>query len=90
MSVVLTITIDAPASYEFACHSKACAPPPAGKGGSLRVSGPFNDYNGTHKMILTKNGVVQHVGKLTKEQVDNFDPEAEWRKAASKPINIRR
>lgn len=24
-----------PRAYEFACHSKACAPPPAGKGGSL-------------------------------------------------------
>lgn len=23
------------ASYEFACHSGACAPPPAGRGGSL-------------------------------------------------------
>src|SRR5262245_3566454 len=28
-----------PRSHEFACHSKACAPPPAGKGGSLRSQG---------------------------------------------------
>lgn len=26
-------------SYEFACHSKACAPPPVGAGGSSRGSG---------------------------------------------------
>lgn len=27
-------------AYEFACHSKACAPPPAGTGGSLRGGRP--------------------------------------------------
>lgn len=25
-----------PLAYEFACHSKACAPPPAGRGGSIK------------------------------------------------------
>lgn len=35
-----------PRAIEFACRSKACAPPPTGTGGS---SGQDNSYRGTHR-----------------------------------------
>lgn len=36
---VLTLTVQSgTAAHEFACHSKACAPPPAGRGGSSKAS----------------------------------------------------
>ena len=28
-----------PGTYEFACHSKVCAPPPVGRGGSTKIAG---------------------------------------------------
>ena len=30
----MRISLSTPQAFEFACHSKACAPPPAGRGGS--------------------------------------------------------
>jgi hypothetical protein len=38
---VESMIVSSPRALEFACHSKACAPPPAGKGGSSPVQGPL-------------------------------------------------
>lgn len=33
------VRVTSPRALEFACHSKACAPPPAGRGGSIKGVG---------------------------------------------------
>lgn len=34
----MKISLSMATAYEFACHSKVCAPPPAGRGGSTKGS----------------------------------------------------
>lgn len=61
------------AAHEFACHSKACAPPPAGHGGSDK--GGYAGKYGTTKFVAAKRVGGNHV-KVThtvrKHSTPNF------------------
>lgn len=53
-------TRSASAVYEFACHSKACAPPPAGTGGSDR------------RMVGRRNGNRPGVGGKISDSANKY------------------
>lgn len=61
------------ATHEFACHSKACAPPPAGQGGSDK--GGYRGKYGTTKFVPAVRVGGNHV-KVThtvrKHSTPNF------------------
>lgn len=52
----MKVTNLTPRAFEFACYSKACAPPPAGAGGSTKGGGKSHGGHGTPaKTILRAN-----------------------------------
>lgn len=75
----MQVTSLTPKALEFACHSKACAPPPAGRGGSDKsggraASGPEGFREGSHgsgnssSTLRPTKGFVQHKDALKNAQ----------------------
>lgn len=67
---MVTIRDTSPRAYEFACYSKACAPPPAGSGGSKGGSG-----GGGVSARQARQTVMNDMNKVSKARAAKRDSE---------------
>lgn len=75
-----TVRLAAGAAAEFACHSKACAPPPVGSGGSGAKSGGKSGFS-----VLSDMGDPDKVSGWLRETFSYTDPQTGWRTVPDDP-----
>jgi hypothetical protein len=71
----------------FACHAKACAPPPVGVGGSSKGGGYKGLLDGTKEVPLKAIGIRPAQGKLRHLAESTRDDDALWAKAKTQKVS---